>query len=63
MNDGSRKNQEQKRQIGEQLWLHYYNQVLFDRGLITEDERNKMANRINTRNAVTAGRKSNSLSC
>ena len=41
---------DQKRTIAEQIWLQYYNQVLFERGVITEEERNRMANRINARN-------------
>ena len=45
---------EQKRAIGEQLWLHYYNEVLFKKGMITEDERNRMANRINARNSSSS---------
>ena len=39
----------QKRAVGEMLWLHYYNQVLFERGVISEDERNRMINRIDAR--------------
>ena len=46
-----------KKQIGEQLWLHYYNRVLFERGIITEDERNRMANRIDARSAAQDGRR------
>lgn len=41
--------QEQKRAFGEQLWLHYYNEALFEKGVITEDERNRMARRIDAR--------------
>ena len=33
--------------VASRTWLHYYNQVLFERGLITERERNKMALKIN----------------
>ena len=40
---------EQRRSVAEQLWLHYYNQKLYDKGLITADERNRMTNRINAR--------------
>ena len=39
----------QKQYMIEQFWLLYYNQVLFEHGLITEQERNRMANRINNR--------------
>ncbi len=46
----TRSAQEQKKQLlAEQLWLHYYNQVLFDKGLISEQERNSMTVRINHR--------------
>lgn len=37
----------EKRQIAENLWLHYYNDCLYDAGLISEDERNKMKHQIN----------------
>ena len=50
-------NVEQKKAIGEQLWLHYYNQTLFEAGLITEQEKNRMTNRINGRIASALGRK------
>lgn len=34
---------EQKKQaVMEQLWLTYYNDTLFAKGLITEEQRNKM---------------------
>lgn len=42
-------NEQKRRSAAEQLWLHYYNQTLFDKGLITEAERNRMTNRINAR--------------
>ena len=46
----SRIAQEQKKRLmAEQLWLHYYNQVLFDNGLISEQERNFMTIKINNR--------------
>ncbi len=35
-----------KKELAEQLWLSYYNQVLFEAGLITEAERNRMKNKI-----------------
>ena len=41
--------EQKRRSVAEQLWLHYYNQTLFDKGLITESERNRMTNRINAR--------------
>lgn len=35
-----------KKELAGQLWLNYYNQVLFEAGLITEAERNRMKNKI-----------------
>jgi len=40
---------QKKRLLAKQLWLHYYNQVLFDKGLISEQERNGMAVQANSR--------------
>lgn len=39
--------EQKKRHAAEQIWLHYYNQTLFEKGLITETERNRMKNLIN----------------
>lgn len=35
--------------IAEQIWLHYYNDYLFGKGVITEQERNKLKFRIDGR--------------
>ena len=40
---------EQKIGMAEKLWLLYFNNTLFSRGLITEQERNQMAHRISRR--------------
>ena len=41
---------EQKKQaVLEQLWLTYYNDTLYARGLITEEQRNKMRMKIKNR--------------
>ena len=41
---------EQKKQaVIEQLWLTYYNDTLFAKGLITEEQRNKMRIKIRNR--------------
>ena len=45
-----------KKELAEQLWLSYYNQVLFDAGLITESERNRMRNKISALTPSTAGK-------
>ena len=40
---------QQKSFIAEQLWLHYYNDYLFGKGMITEQERNKLKFKIDSR--------------
>ena len=43
---------EQKKQaVLEQLWLTYYNDTLFAKGLITEEQRNKMRLKIKNRSS------------
>ena len=41
--------QQRQRSIMEQLWLTYYNDTLYEKGIITEDERNKMRIKIKSR--------------
>ncbi len=44
---------DQKKQVViEQLWLTYYNDTLFAKGLITEEQRNKMRVMIKSRTAA-----------
>lgn len=44
---------EQKKQaVLEQLWLTYYNDTLFAKGLITEEQRNKMRFMIKSRTSA-----------
>ena len=38
--------EQQKMSMMSKAWLHYYNQTLFEKGLITEQERNRMSHRI-----------------
>lgn len=40
-------NEQWKKSVAEQIWLHYYNQTLYEQGVITETERNRMKNLIN----------------
>ena len=40
---------QQKTYIPEQIWLHYYNDYLFGKGMITEQERNKLKFKIDSR--------------
>lgn len=39
-----------RRLLQEKVWLHYFNTVLFEKGVITENERNKMALKIENKN-------------
>ena len=42
-----------KQQVAEKLWLNYFNQTLYERGIINEHERNRMAFKIeNTKQPV-----------
>ena len=42
-------NIENPRQVSEKIWLNYFNSVLFEKGVITESERNKMVMKIAAR--------------
>lgn len=44
--------EQKKREICEQLWLTYFNDALFAKGLITEDQRNKMRVKIQCHNTA-----------
>lgn len=54
MPQGRKKFDEREKQaVLERLWLTYYNDTLFSRGLITEEQRNKMRILINNRQAAS----------
>lgn len=42
--------EQMKQAAAEDMWLSFYNSVLFEKGLISEDIRNRMAVRISARN-------------
>ena len=46
MADKNRKWEEEKRLLGERMWLSYYNKVLLDCGMLTEQEWTRMESRI-----------------
>ena len=46
---------QKKRAVYERLWLTYYNDTLYEKGIITQEQRNKMRLRIMNRNSA-AGR-------
>ena len=39
----------EKQSVIEKLWLIYFNDTLYEKGLISETERNRMANKIHAR--------------
>lgn len=41
--------EQQKKELAELMWLNYFNQTLYEKGLISENERNKMKNTISRR--------------
>lgn len=45
-------NEQKKQAVIEQLWLTYYNDTLFAKGMITEEQRNKMRVMIKSRTAA-----------
>ncbi len=56
MTKGQLSTEDQKQSVVEQLWLHYFNRTLYEKGLITETERNKMTSKINSRKPSRDGR-------
>ena len=48
--------EQQKKLLVEEAWLKYYNQVLFEKGLISEQERILMINKIDARTAKSLSR-------
>lgn len=36
----------EKQRMAQRMWLDYYNRVLYEKGLITEQERNRMTLKI-----------------
>ena len=45
-------NEQKKQAVIEQLWLTYYNDTRFAKGVITEDQRNKLRVMIKSRTAA-----------
>lgn len=43
--------EQKKESVLEKLWLTYYNDTLYEKGLITEQQRNKMRVMIKTRSS------------
>lgn len=49
-------NRQQKTEMAELMWLNYFNQTLYEKGLITESERNKIKNNISRRRPSSKAR-------
>ena len=41
--------EQQKKELAELMWLNYFNQTLYKKGIITESERNRIKNTISRR--------------
>ena len=52
----SKNSEKLKIEKAEEIWMHYYNQTLYEAGLITETQRNRMAHLINARALSTGDR-------
>lgn len=48
-NSGRKMSEAEKQNVIEKLWLIYFNDTLYGKGLISESERNRMANKIHSR--------------
>ena len=48
--------EQQKKAFVEEAWLKYYNQVLFEKDMITERERNLMISKIDARTTRSLSR-------
>ena len=47
-----------RQQTAEKLWLLYFNQTLFEKGMISERDRNRMIQKIEARTPSTGGSRS-----
>lgn len=43
------RNSQVKRDLAEQMWLHFFNEHLYEQGIISENERNRMQHLIYSR--------------
>ena len=53
---GRKMSENEKQSVIEKLWLIYFNDTLYEKGLITETERNRMANKIHARKPSSQSR-------
>lgn len=50
--------EQQRTSLAEKLWLAYFNQYLYEEGMITESQRNKIKLKIDSRKASSSKAKS-----
>lgn len=43
-----KRSEQQRKETAAKIWLSYYNRVLYEKGIITERERNRMALKIDS---------------
>lgn len=55
MAENVREKQEQKKLMAEKLWLNYFNQTLYEKGFLTEGQRNRLKLMIDSRRPSTKG--------
>ena len=55
MAENVREKQEQKRLTAEKLWLNYFNQTLYEKGFLTEGQRNRLKLIIDSRRPSAKG--------
>lgn len=48
-----RSSEQRRRETAAKIWLSYYNQVLYEKGIITERERSRMALKIDSWNMTS----------
>ena len=53
MAENVREKQEQKKLMAEKLWLNYFNQTLYEKGFLTEGQRNRLKLMIDSRRPST----------
>lgn len=53
--------EQMKYAAAEEMWLNYYNHVLFEKGMISEEMRNRMAVKISARNPYKPKSQSNTI--
>ena len=55
MAENTREKQEQKKLMAEKLWLNYFNQTLYEKGFLTEGQRNRLKLIIDSRKPSAKG--------